>query len=292
MSPTSSTRRRLKEPPRPIQLRVASQPTRVRAPGAPPAVLGHMGAPVVAAPNTAEGFLAAKAAGADGIELDLIAVQGGAVLVAHDLGDATSRPDALALDQLGDLLAREPLAGSPVLFDLKSTGTERALSAAMIGAALAPRAIISTTEPAILKALGLAAPAATRSQTFPRSRRDPNRHAISRSFARARRPSVRLMMPALVARAAQSRHLDAVTVHHELATPALRRLTLRLDIELLVWTVDDASRAAEMIDLGVDAIITNDPEMVVRVRAAHEPRDAPAPRSPVGIRFGRRLFRG
>lgn len=258
--------------------RAAEQPARFRAPGAPTAVVGHMGAPRVAPANTAAAFLAAVELGADGIELDLIAAEPGRVIVAHDLGDVQRRPDALLLDELEHLLAAPPLSSSPVLLDVKSTGASRALAAALVGARLTPRAIISTTDPRVLRGVARSAPRATRSLTYPRSRRDPERHALSRWVADIRRPLVRAALPALVHRAARRHGLGAVTVEQRLVTPALRARTRALGIELIVWTIDDPARAREFLELDVDAIITNDPALVLEIRDAHAagPRRADA----------------
>lgn len=229
-----------------------------------------MGAPAIEPANSSAGFLAAHDAGADGIELDLIAVRGGSVLVAHDEGDAERRSsEVLPLAELENLLAAGPLGQATVLLDVKSAGLERAVAAALTGARLTPRAIISTTDPHVLRALRFASPGATRSQTFPRSRRDPNRHGLSRRLAALRRPFVRALMPAIVRRAAHRHGLAAVTVDHRLVSPALVRTTKAAGVELIVWTVDDPARARELFELDVDTIITNDPVAILAARRAH-----------------------
>lgn len=251
-------------------LRATTRPARFRAPGAPTAVVGHMGAPAVAPPNSTEGFLAAKQLGADGIELDLLAVRGGNVLVAHDEGAvAQASTDVLPLTELENLLASPPLASTPVLLDVKSGGIERAIAAALTGARLTPRAVISTTDPRVLRALRFASPGATRSQTFPRSRRDPNRHFVSRRLAAARRPAMRRLLPLMVRRAIQRHGLAAVTVNYELVTSALVKVCHDRGVELIVWTVDSPADARALLDLDVDVIITNDPEAILRARDAH-----------------------
>lgn len=266
----------------PMRRRSIAQPARFRRPDGPTAVVGHMGAPTLAPANTAASFLAAHAAGADGIELDLIAVEPGRVIVAHDLGDADRRPDALILETLEHVLAEPPLSSMPVLLDVKSLGAARALAAALVGARLTPRAIISTTDPQVLRGLALSVPRATRSLTYPRSRRDPQRHALSRGLADLRRPLLRRLLPMLVRRAVQRHGLHAVTVEHRLVTPALRQLTRRLGVELIVWTVDDAQRARELLELDVDAIITNDPVLVLQQRDEYAARVAEIRRTASG----------
>lgn len=253
--------------PRP-HLRAPQRPARMRAPGAPPAIVGHMGAPASAPPNTAAGFLLAAELGADGIELDLVATDEGGVIVAHDLGDAATRPDALSIAELEELLAAPPLDALAVLVDVKSAGTERPLAGALLGARMIPRAIVSTTSATLLRRLRLAAPRATRSQTFPRSRRDPQRHRLSRSLAAARAPVTRATLPALVRLAARRHGLAAVTVNHRLVTEQLRATTRELGIELIVWTVDETADIERMLALDVDAIITNDPGKAARIRSS------------------------
>ncbi len=58
------------------------------------------------------------------------------MIVAHDLGDADRRPDALILETLEHVLAEPPLSSMPVLLDVKSLGAARALAAALVGARL------------------------------------------------------------------------------------------------------------------------------------------------------------
>lgn len=251
----------------PRSRRVVRAPARFRAPGAPTAIVGHMGAPRLAPANTAEGFLAAQAAGADGIELDLIAAEAGTVLVAHDLGDAGERPDALELASLERLLSSPPLAEMPVLLDIKSHGVDRALAAALVGARLTPRAIISSFDPEVLRQLSLSAPQATRSLTFPRSRRTAKRTPLARRLARSRERATGFLLPLVVRRAAQRHQLHAITVNHRLVTERLCRTARRLGLELITWTVDDPADARRLLALDVDAIITNDPSLLLTLRA-------------------------
>jgi len=48
------------------------------------------------------------------------------------------------------------------------------------------------------------------------------------------------------------------TLHHSLVTPALVR---RCPVPVYAWTVDDAALAKRLEELGVAAIITNDPRI-------------------------------
>ena len=54
-------------------------------------------------------------------------------------------------------------------------------------------------------------------------------------------------------------HCEAVIAHWMLVTGELVRSVHGTGGELYVWTVDDRDRLERLAELGVDAIITNDP---------------------------------
>lgn len=57
-----------------------------------------------------------------------------------------------------------------------------------------------------------------------------------------------------------------LAVARQAVSQELIRLAHQQGIEIYVWTVNRADRIAEMMEMGVDGIITDDPEMAVRVR--------------------------
>jgi glycerophosphoryl diester phosphodiesterase len=60
--------------------------------------------------------------------------------------------------------------------------------------------------------------------------------------------------------------VDALEVHVPLTTDTLLRAAHRLDKEVIVWTVDDPRTATDLVERGVRDLITNKPEMLVRLR--------------------------
>ncbi|HEY0037512.1 MAG TPA: glycerophosphodiester phosphodiesterase family protein, partial [Longimicrobium sp.] len=49
--------------------------------------------------------------------------------------------------------------------------------------------------------------------------------------------------------------------HHSIATPTLLAELREAGLGVVVWTVDDPGRIRELVRAGVDAVITNRPEL-------------------------------
>jgi glycerophosphoryl diester phosphodiesterase len=59
---------------------------------------------------------------------------------------------------------------------------------------------------------------------------------------------------------------DGIALHHTLATPRVIEKAKVSDLKIVVWTVDDPSWIQRARSLGVDALITNDPDRMLRKR--------------------------
>ncbi|MGL6252202.1 MAG: glycerophosphodiester phosphodiesterase, partial [Billgrantia desiderata] len=70
-----------------------------------------------------------------------------------------------------------------------------------------------------------------------------------------------LVMPGTLDR----RSFDALGLRHNRITPNEIRLARELGYEVHAWTVNDRARMSQMIDLGVDAIITDYPDRLVEL---------------------------
>ena len=64
-----------------------------------------------------------------------------------------------------------------------------------------------------------------------------------------------------------SARAGAVCLHHGLVTPAVLATVHSRGAALVAWTVNDPARVSELARLGVDAITSDDPRMVVGVLA-------------------------
>ncbi len=231
-----------------------------------PKILGHRGASAHALENTLAAFRRARDDGADGVELDVIRCATGEIVVFHDddlrrLGDGR-RDDvrSLRFAELRALQLRDPKTGFtgtiPTLDEvLEELGphllvnVELKASRAHHGQRLAPavatllyrhraaRVIVSSFNPLALLRFRLAAPDLPTGLLFHGEQSRPLRAAWPRFAIRptALHPEHTLVQPDTVAR--------------------WRGEGLAIN----TWTVDDPAELVRLRDLGVDAIIANDP---------------------------------
>jgi len=221
--------------------------------------VGHKGAGHVAPGNTVESFQAALEAGVDMIEFDVLPLDG-VLVVAHDPEEADERTP-LTLDQGLDHFAGEAYAGVELDVDLKLPGYEREVVEGLRARGLDSRALISSTYPASLRLVGQIAPGLRRGWSVPRARRDYTKSLLLAVPAYGALRWIRSGLPAKAARAIRRGECEAVMVHRLLVSRLLVARVREAGGQLYVWTVDDAAEIAELEQLGVDAVITNDPRL-------------------------------
>ncbi len=225
--------------------------------------IGHKGADHIAPGNTLASFDAGLAAGADMIEFDVLSEHQdgtGRLLLAHDHRDAARRTP-LELDAGLAHFASEAYAGVELDVDLKLGGYEERVVAALRAHGLAERALISSMEPESLRAIRTLAPAVRLGWSVPKVRRNYLAHPATRPLALAALMYARRTLPPRLATAIREGRIEAVMAHWSLVTPAFWATIRDAGGELYVWTVDDAERIAELEELGVTGIISNDPRL-------------------------------
>jgi glycerophosphoryl diester phosphodiesterase len=212
-------------------------------------ILGHCG-------NTLAAFAASRAAGADGVELDVRRAGDGTLAVHHDptidgigrIADLTRAelsevvPTlAAALRDNAGVIVNVELKNLPVDPDYDPTEELAGLTRAVIADAdAASRVIVSSFSLATLDAMRALEPAIpTAFLTLPRWDQARAVTAAADHGHNALHPHVKSVDAALVARV----HRAGMTIHP--------------------WAVDDAATAVEVGDLGVDALITDAPALVV-----------------------------
>ncbi len=225
--------------------------------------IGHKGADHIAPGNTLASFDAGLAAGADMIEFDVLSEHQdgtGRLLLAHDHRDAARRTP-LELDAGLAHFASEAYAGVELDVDLKLGGYEERVVAALRAHGLAERALISSMEPESLRTIRTLAPAVRLGWSVPKVRRNYLAHPATRPLALAALMYARRTLPPRLATAIREGRIEAVMAHWSLVTPAFWATIRDAGGELYVWTVDDAERIAELEELGVTGIISNDPRL-------------------------------
>lgn len=222
--------------------------------------VGHKGADLIAFGNTAESFRAALECGVDMIEFDVLRLEDGRLVLAHDFGDAARR-EPLTLDQGLDLFAEEAYAGVELDADLKLPGYERAVVDGLTERGLDERTLISSMYRVSLHAIGQLKPGLRRGWSVPRVKRDYTKSKVWAVPAYGAVRAMRARLPGQAARALQAGECEALMVNRHLVSQRLVDAVHGAGGVLYVWTVDDASEIARLEHMGADAVITNDPRL-------------------------------
>ncbi len=216
-------------------------------------VIAHRGASRAWPDNTLAAFAAAKALGADGVELDVRPTADGQLAVVHDafLADGRAVSDTPAGElpiSVPGLAAALASCGSELLVnvEIKNDPAEPGFSLGL--ADLVVGVLDCWAGPVIVSSFHLA--------------------TIDR--VKALRPSRRtgwlvVAPPPDWASILEGQGHDALHPHHRAVTPLLADDVKQRGFELNTWTVDEAARLIELAALGVDGIVTNVPDLARRV---------------------------
>jgi len=228
-----------------------------------PLVFAHRGGSALAPENTMEAFANGVSLGADGVELDVHLSRDGVVAVHHDdtLERTTSGRGAVAattaaeLARLGvpalrDVLAR--FSGTRVIVELKVNSEElaRAVVDEVRRADAVERVCLGSFRRRVLRAARALEPALATSAA-----REEVRWALYRSWVgwpsrRASYAGFQVPEWAGSTRVVSRRFVDAAH---------------RAGHGVQVWTVDTEDDARRLLAMGVDALITDRPDLIVPV---------------------------
>lgn len=226
-------------------------------------ILGHRGAPREAPENTMRALRLAVAQGADGVELDVQPSADGVGVVIHDptlerttdaAGEvaalpwtriAAARSGGEPVPRIEEAVEWAAAAGAFLNVEVKSRGGEAPSVEAVRAAGMMGRTVFSSFYPEVVAELGRIAPEA-------------ERYFLTETWDDRIRAGVRAL------------GVHGVCPHHSIATPALLEELAAAGLGVVVWTVDDPARVAELVRAGVRAVITNLPAAGVAARAEAE----------------------
>lgn len=258
--------------------RSGRQLTRALRGDRPPLVIGHRGLPLLAPENTLRSFKLALDHGADGFEVDVVALADGTLVAGHSLdlvelchgadrGDAGARTldelrrldaELATLEQVLELAEARPTTG-PLLIDLKSRGLERPLIEAVRRHGLQERALLCSLERAQLVCLRELAPEIARSLSYPADRRRLSERKAIAPLVPLALHGLRLRLRRRIRGWLEQTGAAAVTLHHGVIGADLVRNCHEWGIAVFAWTVDDGRIRQRLVEAGADGIITNDP---------------------------------
>jgi glycerophosphoryl diester phosphodiesterase len=213
-----------------------------------PLVFAHRGASRAAAENTPEAFRLALALGADGVELDVRRVAGGALVVHHDpllngnavrqLADGSLPTLAVALDaSVGGIVDAELKTDGDVPEDVAS-----AFCTFLSDRGARDRVFASSFDPVALRTV----------------------RALRPDLETALVVDARGDVGAAIREAARAGH-RALHPEWELVDRALVERARALGLAVRVWTVNDENELRRLARLGVDGLITDVPDVALRV---------------------------
>jgi len=233
--------------------------------------VGHKGADLLIKGNTIASFERAVEIGVEMVEFDVLRTRDGGpelaadkrspLVIAHDWGDAASR-DPHTLEEVLGAFTRAPLDSVEIDCDLKLPGREQELVAGLREHGLIERAMVSTMYVESLAAIRELEPRLRRGWTYPKVTRPWDKRPLAKPAVVAGLAVMKARLPRIVGRGVELVGADAVWVYHPVISKALVRSTRELGVELIAWTVDDAARIAELRELGVDGIVSNDPRLL------------------------------
>jgi glycerophosphoryl diester phosphodiesterase len=231
-------------------------------------LVGHKGADLIAPGNTLESFRAAVEAGVDTIELDVVWLEDAhlpledrhPLVVAHDWHDAGSRTP-LKLTEALDAFLEPPLDRVEIDLDIKLPGREEEFVEAIKERGLLDRAMISTMEMHTLKRVLELEPKLRRGWTYPKTSRDWTKRPWTKPAVSVALRGMRMQLPGLAAEKLPQFGVFAMWVYHPLISPKLAGICKRAGVELIAWTVDDEQRMRQLVDMGVDGLVSNDPRL-------------------------------
>jgi len=235
-----------------------------------PQISWHRGGGELAPSATLAAFVAAAAAGAEVIEVDVRATADGVLVCVHDpelpgLG-AIAELDLMQLAQLPEDLCTleqflsgldgvDPDAATGVHLDLKSEGDERAAVAAL--RARNRPFFVTTPSVASIRTLRSLDPTLEAYLTIGTSRE--GRSLLGRAALLGRE-----LLPFADLRSSGA---TGVAVHERLCTALLQHACAARGLGICVWTVDRDDALRRWLRSGVDVVTTNRPQRALELRA-------------------------
>lgn len=217
-----------------------------------PLIIGHRGASAVALENTMPAFEAAIAAGADGVEFDVHLSHDGVPVIIHD--ETLQRTHGLrrrvvdltaaelrevgvpSLRQFFELMVQNDLL---LCLEIKGSSAQLAEECSRVVSefSFAGRVIVECFDLRVLKGIKTLRTAAL--------------------FGRGIYTDQKLID------AASTVGASVLALHYRLVTASLVEKAKEAGFEVVVWTVDSPAWVAQARSMGIRALITNDPALMI-----------------------------
>jgi glycerophosphoryl diester phosphodiesterase len=219
-----------------------------------PLVIGHRGAAAVAPENTLRALEVAVAAGADLVEFDISP----GLRLGHS--ELELPEDNIDLDTALSYLRAQDVG---VHLDVKLPGYEPEVVAAVRSHGLMERVVISTAFASSARRVQALAPALPRAIGYPRDRLGVARAPWPAPLTRAGAAALRRAMPLRVPLLLRLARANVLSLHHVLCSAASVASAHRHGAPVLAWTVNEPEIVRRLARIGIDGIVSDDPEMAL-----------------------------
>ncbi len=222
-----------------------------------PLAIGHRGAPAVAPENTIASFEAAVAAGVDAIEFDVLEHRG-ALVLGHSVQELPAGEPSF--DAALEWFASRDCG---LHVDVKGVGFENRIVEALERHGLAGRSFVSTARPPSCRRFAGLAPELPRALTYPEDRLGMTRTPLTAPLVAGGLTVLRKALPARMAGILARAGASVASLNHSLLCRATVERCHAIGVPVVAWTVDDPERMEQVVALGVDAVVSNDPRVLV-----------------------------
>jgi glycerophosphoryl diester phosphodiesterase len=234
---------------------------RLRAQNGRVAVVAHRGVPGVAPENTLAGIEAALALGVDVVEVD-VSFRDGELFLAHS--PEVALPDSPGLAEALRFFADHAAHGTTIQVDLKARGVEERVVEAVATHGLLERAFVTSTFADVLRAVRRLEPALATGLAYPYDRTGlGERGLLPPPVTRAALAAMRLVLPHRAVRLARAARADLLMLDHRVVSARTVGRCQERGLAVYAWTVNDRDALDRVLALGVDGVVTDDPELVL-----------------------------
>ncbi len=240
--------------------------------------IGHGGAAGHALPNSLASFSLALEMGVDVVEFDVRPCRDALVLMHDDslarynypgmFASQCTLAELHALDIRPENLivtlieALDFLKGRALLnIDLKSGGYEKEVVEATSAKGMLGDVIFSSVIPSSLRKIRQYAPAALTGLSYPEDRAGASSKPYMKPIVEGVVAAMRLILPYQIISMMRDAQANAVMLYHKVVSPSVIQAVHKAGGKVFTWTVDDRARIGKLVNMSVNGIATNHPDL-------------------------------
>ncbi len=243
--------------------------------------IGHRGAAALERENTLPAFRRAVELGVDFVEFDVLDLADGTLVLAHsdDLfevshGEAAGRVRPLLLPALRELAPELPTLEQALEFfastcvgvqaDVKCARHGREVARALRRHGLVERAVASSFWTRALRDLRKEEPGLAVGITYPEDRHGLARRRLLAPFVLSAVGLLGRVLPRRLPRWLKSAGANVAMLHYAVLSQAVVDRCHESDAAVWTWTVNEPELLRQVVALGVDGVISDDPRLFLQ----------------------------